>query len=183
MTDTARKDPVRLLIVDDNQDAANSLARLLRILGFDTQTVYNGQQALEAARARLPDCVLSDIGLPGIDGYRLASLFRQDESLRNIPLVAITAYSEPEKAVAAGFDHHFVKPADPYALENTLRKILNMDARLERAEELVQKQGDVVTEAIQVMKEVKEDVKDIKEGLMEVKEDVKEIKKEVKGNP
>lgn len=171
---------VRVLVVDDNPDGANSLARLLRILGFEAEAAYGGQEALDAAHAHKPDCVLSDIGMPGIDGYQLAALFRQDESLKDIPLVAITAYAEPERAMTAGFDHHFVKPADPYALHDALRKILKMDERLDRTEQLVQKQGEIITKAIEVMEEVKDDVKEIKEDVKELKEDLKELKDEMR---
>jgi CheY-like chemotaxis protein len=174
-------DPVRVLVIDDNRDAAGSLAMVLRLWGFDARTAFNGPEGLEVARAYRPHCVLSDIGLPGLDGYHLAERFRQDESLREIPLIAVTAYAEPERAKAAGFDAHLVKPADLPTLQSLLRKFANMDKRLDRAEELVEKQGEVISKAIDVMNEVKDDVKEIKEGLQEVKDDVKEIKEELKG--
>lgn len=169
----------RILVIDDNRDAANTLAILLRVWGYDVRVAYSGPEGLEAARASRPSCILSDIGLPGIDGYHLAKLFRQDESLKDIPLIALTAYAEPDKAKAAGFDDHLVKPADPPALQILLRKLVIMDKRLDQAEEMVQKQGEVIAEAKEVMKEVKEDVKEIKEGLKEVKKDVKAVQDDV----
>jgi CheY-like chemotaxis protein len=172
--------PLRVLVIDDNRDAADSLAMLLRLWGFEARTAYSGREGLEAALAYRPSCVLSDIGLPGLDGYHLAERFRQDESLREIPLIALTAYAEPDRAKAAGFNEHLVKPADPDALKAVLNKLIVMDKRLQRAEALVEKQGEVISEAIDVMKEVKEDVKEIKQGLEEVKQDVKEIKQELR---
>ena len=96
MSETSQ--PNRVLVIDDNRDAANSLAILLRVWGYDVRVAYSGPEGLEAARALRPNCILSDIGLPGIDGYHLAELLRQDESLSNVPLIALTAYSEPDKA-------------------------------------------------------------------------------------
>jgi CheY-like chemotaxis protein len=115
--------PLRILVVDDNRDAADSLCLLLRMWGFDVRVAYDGQEALTAAHAYRPDCLLSDIGLPGIDGYHLAQHVRRDEALRGITLVAITAYPDEARAKAAGFDHHFVKPADPQAVEEMLKEV------------------------------------------------------------
>lgn len=73
--------PPRVLVIDDNRDAADSLAILLKAWGFEARVVYSGQEGLEVAKAYRPDCVLSDIGLPELDGYHLAERLRQDESL------------------------------------------------------------------------------------------------------
>ena len=171
---------VRVLVVDDNRDAANTLATLLQIWGFEVRTAYSGREALEAVYAYRPDCVLSDIGLPGIDGYRLAEAIRHDEALNGISLIAISAHFDPLKAEAAGFDHHLVKPADPLMLLSMLRKLITMDKRLERAEKLIQNQVEVVTEARDLMKEVKGDVKEMKQEIKEVKQDIKEVKDDLK---
>ena len=98
--------PPRVLVIDDNHDAADSLALLLRVWGFDVRVTYSGKEGLEVARSYQPDCVLSDIGLPEMDGYHLADEFRQDEALKQTPLIAITAYSDVARAKAAGFDEH-----------------------------------------------------------------------------
>ena len=180
----------RILIVDDNRDGADSLALLLRMWGYDVRVAYDGVQAVQSARDHRPDCILSDIGMPGMDGYRLAERFRQDESFKGITLIAITAYADAGRAQAAGFDHHFVKPADPLKVEAILRSLLNVEQRLKRVEEVAQQGAGVVGEVKELVKEVKEDVKDIKEGLQqevkelkqelrEVKEDVKDIKEEL----
>jgi len=178
--EAARQQPPRVLVIDDNHDAADSLALLLRVWGFDVRVCYNGKEGLEAARSYQPDCVLSDIGLPELDGYRLADRFRQDEVLKQTPLIAITAYADVARAKQAGFDEHLLKPADPAALHAILRRLLVMDERLERAEELVAKQSAVISEAVDVMKEVKADVEEIKQGLREVKDDVRSVQEDVK---
>ena len=172
----------RVLVVDDNHDGADTLAMLLRAWGFDVRVVYNGQEALDALIEYRPDCVLSDLGLPGIDGYRLAEMIRQDESFRGIRLIALSAYNEPEKAQSAGFDRHLLKPANPDLLQSTLRMLLMLDKRLDRAEKLIDKQGEIVAEARNFIQEVKADVKEIKGDLREVKQDVQEIKEELREN-
>ena len=129
--------PLRILVVDDNKDAADSMGLLLRMWGFDVRVAYDGQEALTAASAYRPDCCLSDIDMPGIDGYHLAQHVRRDMALRGVTLVAITAYSDEARAKAAGFDYHFVKPADPLAVKEMLRKLRTMGKRLDQTEELV----------------------------------------------
>lgn len=181
----------RILVVDDNRDGADSMALMLRLLGYDVLAVYDGAEAVQAARDYRPDCVLSDIGMPGMDGYRLAQRFRQDESFKGVSLIAITAYSDAGRAAAAGFDHHFVKPADPDKLEAILRSLLKVEQRLKRVEKVAERQTGAVEEVKELVQEVKEDVKEIKEGLQqdvkdlkqgleEVKEEVKEIKEELR---
>jgi CheY-like chemotaxis protein len=190
-TSTEGEGRFRILVVDDNRDGADSMALLLRLWGYDVLAVYDGAEAIEAARDYRPDCVLSDIGMPKIDGYSLAERFRQQESFKGVTLIAITAYSDTRRAMAAGFDHHFVKPADPLKLEEILRSVLKVEQRLQRVEEVAQQQLGVVGEVKELVQEVKEDVKEIKEGLQEevkelkqelqeVKEDVKEIKEELR---
>jgi PAS domain S-box-containing protein len=111
----------RLLVVDDNVDSAEILARLLRKSGHDVRTAYTGPTALEAAVDHLPDVVLLDIGLPGLNGYEVARRLRQDPRLEGVLLVAMTGYgqeSDLQLAKEAGFDRHLVKPVDfPKVLE------------------------------------------------------------------
>jgi two-component system CheB/CheR fusion protein len=105
----------RVLIVEDNADAAESMLLLLELLGHHVRVAGDGPSALEAARANPPDVMLVDIGLPGMDGYELARHVRQDEHLRRVILVALTGYGREEdrqQAFAAGFDYHLVKPVD-----------------------------------------------------------------------
>jgi CheY-like chemotaxis protein len=178
---TGREAPLfRILVVEDNRDVANTLCLLLRLWGYDGRAVYDGQEALAAAHAYKPDCILMDIGLPGVDGYRLAEEVRRDEALRGTTLIAITAYSDEARAKRAGFDHHLTKPADPRNLEEMLRSLQNMGKRLERTEQLVRQQVEVVTEAKELMKEVKDGMQGVKQEIREVKEEVKEIKEELR---
>jgi PAS domain S-box-containing protein len=111
---------VRVLIVEDNPDAADSLMMLLDLLGHDVRVVHDGLSALEAVTTKTPDVMLVDIGLPGIDGYELARRIRQRPDLAHVVLVALTGYGsedDRQRAVEAGFDHHLVKPIDVDALQ------------------------------------------------------------------
>ena len=105
----------RVLVVDDNMDAAQSLAMLLKMSGHEVQIAYDGPSALEAALAYRPDVMLLDIGLPGLTGYEVAEQIRREATLKNTVLVALTGYGrETDRKLSqeAGFDHHLVKPAD-----------------------------------------------------------------------
>jgi PAS domain S-box-containing protein len=107
--------PRRILLVEDNRDAAESLAMLLELHGHRVRTVGDAHAALEAASAEQPDVALVDIGLPGMDGYELARRLRAREDQPVPVLVALTGYGlerDKERAAAAGFDAHLVKPVD-----------------------------------------------------------------------
>ncbi len=109
----------RVLIVDDNPDAAQSIATLLELEGHHVETAGDGLQALEQAPSFAPDVVILDIGLPRLDGYEVARRLRQMPATANSLLLALTGYGQREDrtaAAAAGFDRHFVKPADPAQL-------------------------------------------------------------------
>jgi len=105
----------KILIVDDNVDAADLLASLLQAYGFNVQVAYGGPDALTAARATLPTLMFLDIGMPVMDGYQVATAIRADETLRSMKLVALTAWGDEAsrmKAQVAGFDLHLTKPAN-----------------------------------------------------------------------
>ena len=107
--------PLRVLVVDDNVDAAEALGMLLKEKGHDVRTAHDAPAALEAARDLRPNVVLLDIGLPGMDGYEVARTMRRQPTLKNVVLVALTGYGQEadrERSQAAGFDHYLVKPAD-----------------------------------------------------------------------
>ncbi|MBG6071470.1 MULTISPECIES: CHASE3 domain-containing protein [unclassified Polaromonas] len=125
-TRPAPKVPQRILVVDDNVDAAQSLAMLLEMTGHDTRLAYDGPAAVQAAIDYHPDVVLLDIGLPGLDGYKVAQRIRQQAELKNVVLVALTGYgqdSDRQLSQDAGFDHHLVKPADYNDIEKILRSV------------------------------------------------------------
>jgi signal transduction histidine kinase/CheY-like chemotaxis protein len=111
----ARAQPLRVMVVDDNQDAAQMLATLLEVQGHAVSVEYDGRGALLRARLERPQVMLLDIGLPDTDGYALARQLRALPELRGVTLVALTGYGQNEDrrlAEEAGFDHHLVKPAD-----------------------------------------------------------------------
>jgi PAS domain S-box-containing protein len=114
---------LRVLVVDDNADQADSAALLLRVSGHEVRVAYSGPTALEVAVDYRPDLVLMDIGLPGMDGYEVARRLRQQPGLQETVLVAVTGYgqeSDRQRSQEAGFDHHLVKPVDMQALEAVL---------------------------------------------------------------
>ncbi|RKH69687.1 ATP-binding protein [Corallococcus aberystwythensis] len=116
----------RVLIVDDNRDAADVLSESLEFLGCTTRVAYDGPTGLEAAKAFRPEIALLDIGLPVMDGYELARLLRQQEEPRPMKLVAVTGYgqeSDRQRSKAAGFDAHLVKPLHFETLETLLKDL------------------------------------------------------------
>jgi CheY-like chemotaxis protein/two-component sensor histidine kinase len=113
----------RILIADDNQDAAESLALLLKSDGHDVRTAHGGYAALVLAGSFQPDVALLDIGMPDLDGYEVARNFRQASWGRQVRIVALTGWGQEEdkrRALAAGFDHHLTKPVDLQALERLI---------------------------------------------------------------
>jgi signal transduction histidine kinase len=111
----------RILVVDDNRDAAESLRMLLSLDGHDVCIVHDGPGAIEAARLHRPDVVFLDLGLPGMDGYQVARRIRALAGLGEMLLIAMTGYGQEDdrrRCLEAGFDHHVVKPADPIALQD-----------------------------------------------------------------
>ena len=113
----------RILVADDNQDAANSLAMLLRLAGHEVHTAHGGQAALSLAGAVRPEFALLDIGMPDLDGYEVAKQIRAAPWGKDVKLIALTGWGQDEdkrRARAAGFDHHLTKPVDPESLEALL---------------------------------------------------------------
>ncbi len=111
---------LRVLIVDDNVDAADTLTEMLRASGHDVDTAYDGLAAIGAVDSHRPDVVLLDIGLPKLNGYDVARKVRQSDPQRRIVLVAVTGWGQDEdrrRSQQAGFDHHLVKPVDPASLD------------------------------------------------------------------
>lgn len=116
----------RVLIVDDNVDAADLLAEFLDLMGFTTRTAYDGPAALEIAAEFKPEVALLDIGLPAMDGYELAQLLRGQPGLSQVRLVAITGYRQEGDRRAAedsGFNAHLVKPVDMERLRSLMQQM------------------------------------------------------------
>src|SRR5262249_34965620 len=118
--------PRRVLVVDDNRDAADSLAMLLKFLGADVNTANDGPSALEALLTYRPSVVMLDIGMPAMDGYEVARRARQQPEAKNVPLIALTGWGQAEdrrRSKEAGIDHHLVKPVDLGALQALLASL------------------------------------------------------------
>jgi two-component system, chemotaxis family, CheB/CheR fusion protein len=113
----------RVLVIEDNADAGDSLRAALGLLGHVVEVAYDGPTGVELARSFRPEVVICDIGLPGMDGYAVARAFRADEALRRVHLVALTGYAQPEdlhRAVDAGFHRHVAKPTSLEKLDRVL---------------------------------------------------------------
>lgn len=118
----------RILVVDDLHDSALSLALVLQHMGHTAEFVTDPWKALEAARRLHPELVFLDIGMPGIDGYALARMFRQEFGFEALRLVALTAWDGDKDRIEsrrAGFDAHVAKPADPATLESILKTVFD----------------------------------------------------------
>jgi len=120
---------LRVLIVDDNYDAAESMALLVNLWGHETRIVHDGRSAVDVSRTYQPDVVLLDLGLPGMSGYEVAQRLREEYG-DSIALFAVTGYGQAEdraRSAAAGFNDHLVKPIDPDTL-NTLLAARNLSS-------------------------------------------------------
>ena len=114
----------RVLVVDDNRDAADSLAQLLELLGANASVAYGGEEALNAMLSSPPRVAFVDIGMPGMNGYQVASTIRATDTLAGTILIALTGWGQAtdrERILSSGFDHHLIKPADI----QTLTQLLN----------------------------------------------------------
>jgi len=120
-----RTPSLRILVVDDNRDSANSMAMLLKYDGHTTHTAYDGLEAVEAATTFRPDVVLLDIGLPGLNGYEACRRIREQNAGKTIRMLALTGWGQDEdreKSTVAGFDSHLVKPVEYAELLKVLAK-------------------------------------------------------------
>jgi CheY-like chemotaxis protein len=158
--------PFSVLIADDNQDAADSLATLLGLHGYVVKVVYTGPAAVTAALADPPDCAILDIGLPGLDGCAVARELRAHPATAAVKLVAFSGYSDAEigsAATDAGFDHHLVKGrADPQDFGRILSTLADV--------------REMVRAAASEIREVREELREVKAELAEVKDELREHK-------
>lgn len=114
----------RVLVADDNIDAGESLAMLLRLEGHYVELATNGPQAVELFERMEPDIAILDIGMPGLNGYEVALRIRQ-KAKKEVTLIAVTGWgqeADKARAAASGFDHHFTKPVEPAVLSALVRR-------------------------------------------------------------
>ncbi len=114
-----------MLVADDNRDAADSLAMLLRMEGHDVRVVYDGVKAIEAIQENPPEVALLDIGMPEINGYDVARTVRESFPKERLRLIAVTGWGQKHdvtRAMDAGFDSHFTKPVDPLSVAQMLSR-------------------------------------------------------------
>ena len=129
MSSSSRDDSVvtkRVLIAEDNVDAAESLQMWLQMSGHEVHTATDGPSALAAAESLRPDIVLLDLGMPRMDGYEVARHIREAPWGKDMVLVALTGWGDDEdrrRTAAAGFDHHLTKPVPPDEIEELIRSI------------------------------------------------------------
>ena len=117
----------RILVVDDNADAASTLAELLQMVGYEVRCAGDGEAALALLEDYVPELALLDIGLPGMDGYQLARLLRADPRMAKARLVALTGYgrdNDRARALEARFDEHLVKPVMADRLLEVLQRLM-----------------------------------------------------------
>jgi CheY-like chemotaxis protein len=117
---------LRILVVDDNVDSAETMGMLLELDGHTVQMAHDGPNAVSVALASLPHVILLDIGLPGIDGYTVARTLRQRPEMQTTVLVALTGYGmddDRQRSREAGFDHHLTKPVDPGTLSTLIASL------------------------------------------------------------
>jgi CheY-like chemotaxis protein len=114
-----------ILVVEDYEDTAQSLAMLLKLHGHEVDIVCDGAQAITAALQQRPDVILLDIGLPGVNGYQVAATLRQEAWCKDTLIIAVSGYGQAEdvrRSREAGIDHHLLKPVDSEALLGLLSR-------------------------------------------------------------
>lgn len=114
MGELSRERSLRVLIADDNEDAADMLAQLVRMRGYQVAVAHDGLEAVSSAASFMPDVALLDIGMPELDGHQVAAELRKERGA-DVTLVAITGWGDGEakqRSSTAGFDHHLTKPID-----------------------------------------------------------------------
>jgi CheY-like chemotaxis protein len=148
----------------------------LQLYGYVTSVAYDGSAGLVTARRFHPDCVVSDLTMPVLDGYALARMIRADPTLAGVKLIAFSAHADEARADqirATGFDYHLTKGRDP-------RELLEVLRMLEEVKELASQTRDLANQNVELAGQTKELLKEVKEDIKEVKQEVKDLKKEVR---
>ncbi len=171
----------RVLVVDDNRDAADSIGMLLGMWGYEHRVAYDGAAGLEAAQAFGPDCLLLDINMPRMDGFTLAQRVRQLPGLERAKLVALTAYADEANARRireAGFEHHLIKPADPSELERVLTMLNEVVQLASQTRDLARQNIALAGETKELLEEVQQDLRDVKAEVKGLKQELRDIKQD-----
>ena len=122
--------PRRILVVDDNEDSASSMALMIEFMGHEVRTAYTGLEAIEVASAFQPHVILLDIGMPGLNGYDACRRIREQSWAQDVVIIALTGWGQDEdkrRSQEAGFNHHLVKPVEPEKIEKLLAVSLGSD--------------------------------------------------------
>lgn len=125
--------PQRILVIDDNSEAADISAELLELHGYRTAVAYSGMAGLEVVRSFQPDAILLDLGMPGMDGYQVASALRAVPDFDQVALIAFTAWGDivtRQRVMATGFDEHVIKPANLDRILAAVRNALDKRSKL-----------------------------------------------------
>jgi CheY-like chemotaxis protein len=120
----------KILVADDDQDSAESLAMLLQMMGHEVRSALNGLEAVNLAADFRPDLIVLDIGMPGLDGYEVCRQIRQQPWAHRVVIAALTGWTRDEdrdRSQQAGFNHYLVKPVDPQALTDLVARISGSD--------------------------------------------------------
>jgi len=123
--DNSARKQRRVLVADDNRDAGETLAMLLRLDGHEVHVATDGLEAVKMFVQVQPDIAILDIGMPGLSGHEVAQRIREQRSERPVTLIAVTGWgqkADKDRATASGFDHHFTKPVEPAVLSALLQK-------------------------------------------------------------
>jgi CheY-like chemotaxis protein len=118
--------PRRVLVVDDNIDAAESIAALLSFSGHEVHTAHDGEAAVRIALSFRPEFIFLDLGMPGLDGFGVAKRLRGEPGFDTVRIIAVTGYGTEQdrrRCLEAGFDQHYLKPVDPRFLESLLGSV------------------------------------------------------------
>jgi len=170
---------LRVVVVDDNHDVADSLQQLLELWGHDVRVAYDGPGALRVTADHKPDCVFLDIGLPGLDGYRVARRIRSRPELSRAKLIALSAYADEthaRRAAEAGFDFRLTKPASPTDIERLLHMLQKIMDLAERTEGLAQVNVSLANETKELLQEVRQDIKEVKDEVRELKQGLRDVR-------
>jgi CheY-like chemotaxis protein len=118
--------PRRVLVADDNIDAADSIAALLSLSGHEVQIAHDGHAAVRLALRFRPEFIFLDLGMPGLDGFAVAQRLRAEPGFDTVRIIAVTGYGTEQdrrRCLEAGFDQHYLKPVDPKFLESLLGNV------------------------------------------------------------